>query len=187
MEERAGVGRLHQRRRVERTIAEAARDDVEFSPEASITREGTNDPGRMIGNILDASVEIRVARYRGIAGQRGRGSSVSVAHVAPFLIEEELPALLRQGAFQDQRVQVQIRLATQGELERLQGIQLLRGRQAEVLALHPPQGLRDVLPDGSGRHDPQVRPFPSNVSLKKMSRPLAMSASRSVTPAVPPA
>src|SRR5207245_9366105 len=73
--------------------------------------------------------------------RRSSDLSVSVAHVAPFLIEEELPALLRQGAFQDQRVQVQIRLATQGELERLQGIQLLCGRQAEVLALHPVQGL----------------------------------------------
>ena len=52
MEERAGVGRLYQRRRVERTIAEAARDDVEFSPE-----DATRTEPEFLFQVLEAVIE----------------------------------------------------------------------------------------------------------------------------------
>src|SRR5712691_12935251 len=142
MEEWAGVGRLDQRWGVERAIAEATLAiNVGSLPEASVTREETNDPGRVIGNVLDARVEIRVAGYHwraGIfaAGNLRRGTGVAVAEVALFLTEEEILTLLHQRALEIQRAQILIRRATQGELERLQGIQLVLGWQAKVHALH---------------------------------------------------
>jgi len=137
------IGRLDERRRIERAVARRAEAVVGWHLLA----------GQILGlvyEILDARVEIRVAE-RGAAGQRRVRPRVAVADVAlaEAVVEEDLLAALRDGSLERQR-QRQLLAPAEGELERRKRIELLRRGQAEIDPRHPIERAREMLDHRAG-------------------------------------
>mgnify|MGYP001607958262 CR=1 FL=1 len=99
----------------------------------------------MVGEGFDAGVEVGVAAVAGI----GAGAGVAQVALAERVVEEDLLAAFGDDALERQR-QAEVLLAAEGELERLERIQLLIGREPEVHAGDAVQGLGEVLDDGAG-------------------------------------
>src|SRR3989475_2767984 len=152
VEERPGVRRLHQRRNVERAVARRAEPVVRRDP---LARQAS----WLIGQILHTGVEVGIpeAAPTREVGRRPRIHMADIA-LAEFVVEEDLLPSLGHRALEPQG-QREVLLPPQGQLEGLQGVELLTRGQAKVDTRNPVQGLGEMLNHRAGREGPE-RPVP---------------------------
>src|SRR2546425_978180 len=148
VEEGPGVRRLHQRRNVEGAVARRAEPVVTRDPLACQT-------SGLIGQILHTGVEVGIpeAAPTREVGRRPRVHMADIA-LAERVVEEDLLPSLGHRALEPEG-QREVLLPPQGQLERLQGVELLIRGQAKVDARNPMQGLGEMLNHRAGREGPE--------------------------------
>src|SRR3989449_6783720 len=148
VEEGPGVRRLHQRRNVEGAVARRAEPVVTRDPLACQT-------SGLIGQILHTGVEVGIpeAAPTREVGRRPRVHMADIA-LADRVVEEDLLPSLGYGALEPEG-QREVLLPPQGQLEGLQGVELLIRGQAKVDARNPMQGLGEMLNHRAGREGPE--------------------------------